>query len=139
MRTSAASTRAGVARLEAAKAALDSAAVQKDAPGSFRESLNDPVLGPLILAVCRARRDLDDAARALRETIDTRRSDRDRSVAFVIGPIQTAREGLGLAIGRIFRDTKEGTAARSKLLDALERTEPAYYFALRYACPEGGL
>ena len=129
--------RAAVVRLEAAEAALDSAVVQKDAPGSFRESLNDPVLGPLNLAAYRAWRDLDDAARALRETIDTRRSDRDRSVAFVIGPIQSAREGLGLAIGRIFWDTKEGTAARSKLLDTMEQTERAYYFSLRFACPEG--
>ena len=130
--------RAAVVRLEAAEAALDSAVVEKGAPGTFRESLNDPVLGPLTMAAFRAWRDQNDAGRALRETIDTRRSDRDRSVAFVIDPIQSARDTLGLAYGRIFWDTTEGTAARSKLLDAMEQTERAYHFALRFACPEGG-
>ena len=131
--------RAAVVRLEAAEAALHSAVVEKDAQGTFRESMSDPEMGPLNIAAFRALVDLRDAARALRETIDTRRSDRDRSVAFVIGPILSAREGLGLAFGRIFWDTTEGTAARSKLLDAMEQTERAYYFALRFACPEGEL
>ena len=37
--------RAAVVRFEAAEAALDSAAMEKDASGTFRDSLSDPVLG----------------------------------------------------------------------------------------------